>query len=190
MYHSISWEYNVVGEFGLDDYEESHPNKRSQMQMVIPRTLRQDMLRHEWGVSQKEMADAVRENVKVKNQRRTTVNNLGKASAMEQAMEKLGRKFKRTLTLQKPVSKQVKELSAKHDEANRARQQQLLETTMAGEYDSSSTTKTEDPTDDNVVGDDSSLSQESDGPVSKTSPETIQEEVVGDNKASSSIPAQ
>ena len=158
------------------------------MEMVIPRTIRQDMLRLEWGVSHKQMADAVRENVKVKNQRRTTVNNLGKASAMEQAMEKLGRKVKRTLTLQKPISKQVKELSAMHDEANRLRQQQLLETTMAAEYDSA-LTKTEDATDDNVVEDDTSLSQESDGSVSKPSPETPEEEPVGDT-LTSSIPAQ
>ena len=75
-----------------------------------------------------------------------------------------------------------------HDEANRLRLQQVLETTMAAEYDSAST-KTEDPTDDNVVEDESSLSQESDGSVSKPSPETIQEEPVGDTPKSS-IPAQ
>jgi hypothetical protein len=131
---SISWEYNVLGELAVEEYEDTRPARRSQMEMVLPRKVRHDMLRREWDVTQRQIADAVRRNVKTKNQRRTTVNNLGKANKYEQVMESLGRKVKRTLTFKKPISKQVKYLEAKHNEAQRLRRQFVLELNMADEY--------------------------------------------------------
>jgi len=131
---SISWEYNVVGEISLDDYEDTRPPRRSHFEMVLPRKVRQDMLKREWDISQKEIAEAVRRNVKVKNQRKATVNNLDKATKMEEIMESAGRKFGRMLTFKKSVSKQVKEMEKKIDETNQARQQQMLEIDMADEY--------------------------------------------------------
>lgn len=92
------------------------------------------MLKREWDISQKEIAEAVRRNVKVKNQRKATVNNLDKATKMEEIMESAGRKFGRMLTFKKSVSKQVKEMEKKIDETNQARQQQMLEIDMADEY--------------------------------------------------------
>jgi hypothetical protein len=125
-----------MGEINLDEYEKNRPARRSQMEMVLPRKVRFDMLRNEWEVSRSHIADAVRKCVKTKNQRRTTVNNLGKAPKMEQVMESLGRKVKRTLLGQKPVSLQVKVLEAKHNEAVRLRKQCAMELEMADEYDS------------------------------------------------------
>ena len=104
------------------------------MEMVLPRKLRSEMLKKDWAITQRQIAEAVRRNVKIKNQRRTTVNNLGKASKMEQVMESLNRKVKRTLLFQKSVSKQVKELESKHNEAQRMRKQRMLEAQMADEY--------------------------------------------------------
>ena len=105
------------------------------MEMVLPRKLRSEMLKKDWAITQRQIAEAVRRNVKIKNQRRTTVNNLGKASKMEQMFESFARKVKRTLLFQKSVSKQVKELEAKHNEAQRIRKQRMLNLQMADEYD-------------------------------------------------------
>jgi hypothetical protein len=119
---SISWEYNVVGEIGLEDYENSRPARRSHFEMVLPRKVRQDMLRREWDVQQRDIAESVRRNVKIKNQRKATVNNLNKATKMEEAMESASRKLKRLVLLQKPCSAQVRDLEAKFEQAERERQ--------------------------------------------------------------------
>mmetsp|Transcript_41121 Transcript_41121/g.99090 ORF Transcript_41121/g.99090 Transcript_41121/m.99090 type:complete len:288 (+) Transcript_41121:111-974(+) len=132
---SISWEYKPLREVPVETYEESRPSRRSQMEMVLPRKLRSEMLKKDWAITQRQIAEAVRRNVKIKNQRRTTVNNLGKASNVEIMMEKFSRKVKRTLLFQKSVSKQCKELEAKHNEAQRMRKQQMLEAQMADEYE-------------------------------------------------------
>ena len=118
----------------LEDYETTRPPRRSHFEMVLPRKVRQDMLKREWDVTQREIAESVRRNIKVKNQRKSTVNNLGKATKMEEFMESAGRKVRRFLTFQKPVGAQVKDLEAKLNEANRKRQQYMLEVNMAGEY--------------------------------------------------------
>jgi hypothetical protein len=128
-----------MGEVSLEEYEQNRPARRSQMEMVLPRKVRFDMLRNDWDVSRRAIADEVRRCVKAKNQRRTTVNNLGKATKMEQVMESFWRKVKRTLLGQKPVSRQVKILDAKHNEAVRLRKQGALELEMADEYDNTET---------------------------------------------------
>jgi hypothetical protein len=133
----ISWEYNKVGALPVEDYEKTRPPRRSHFEMVLPRKLRQDMLKREWDVPQRQIADAVRNNVKIKNQRKATVNNLGKATKMEEALESAQRKLKRIITFKKPVSRQVADLEAKMNEANRRRGQMRLELAMAGEYDDS-----------------------------------------------------
>lgn len=132
---SIAWEYKALKEMPVEDYEENRPARRTQMEMVLPRKLRSEMLKKDWAITQRQIAEAVRRNVKIKNQRRTTVNNLGKASKMEQMFESFARKIKRTLLFQKSVSKQVKELEAKHNEAQRIRKQRMLNLQMADEYD-------------------------------------------------------
>ena len=91
------------------------------------------MLKRDWDVRQKDIADAVRRNVKTKNQRKATVNNLNKASKMEEAMESAGRKLKRFMLLQKPVSQQVKDLDDKFIAAEKKRKQRLFELQMASE---------------------------------------------------------
>jgi hypothetical protein len=92
------------------------------------------MLKREWEVSQREIADSVRRNVKTKNQRKATVNNLGKATKMEEFMESAGRKVKRLLTFQKPVSRQVKDLEDKLNTSNRIRSQLKLEYAISHDY--------------------------------------------------------
>ena len=109
------------------------------MDMVLPRKVRQDMLRREWDVTQRQIADAVRRNIKTKNLRKATVNNLGKATRMEEIMESAQRKIKRAVLFRKPTSAQVRDMEAKLNEVARRRAQMKLELQMAGEYNSVST---------------------------------------------------
>lgn len=136
---SISWEYNILGEIGLDEYESTRPPRRVQNQMILPRGMREDMLRFEWNASRKEITESVRRNVRVKNQRRTTVNNLGKAMKFEEAMESASRKLKRFVKRQKKVSRQVQDLEDQLEVTNRRRSKLLyLEQNISQEGDDSS----------------------------------------------------
>ena len=109
----------------LDDYENHRPPRRIRNQMVLPRAVRHEILRREWGASNKEIAEAVRMNVKVKNQRKTTVNNLDKATKLEEAMESAGRNLMRIVTFKKSTNKQVKDLEEQIDLTNRRRSKLL-----------------------------------------------------------------
>eukprot|EP00429_Kryptoperidinium_foliaceum_P062646 CAMPEP_0176078936 /NCGR_PEP_ID=MMETSP0120_2-20121206/39478_1 /TAXON_ID=160619 /ORGANISM="Kryptoperidinium foliaceum, Strain CCMP 1326" /LENGTH=207 /DNA_ID=CAMNT_0017412689 /DNA_START=250 /DNA_END=873 /DNA_ORIENTATION=- len=135
---SISWDYNALEEISLEEYESTRPPRRSHFEMVLPRKIRQNMLRFEWEVTQSQIAESVRRNVKIKNQRKATVNNLGKATRAEEILESAARKLRRLLTLKPPVSKQVKKLEEKANEAQRRRSQLALEKIMASEYNSDS----------------------------------------------------
>lgn len=55
----------------------------------------------EWGATFNEIIDAIRTNVKIKHQRRRTVNSIGTYDKLEEAMERAGRKIKKTLLAQK-----------------------------------------------------------------------------------------
>ena len=92
------------------------------------------MLRQEWDITQREIAESVRRNVKVKNQRKATVNNLGKASKVEEIMESTGRKIRRILTFQPPISSQVKKLEEQVNEAQRRRSQLALQKFLQSEF--------------------------------------------------------
>ena len=144
MHHSISWEYDPnTKTLSIDEYEKNRPARRSHIEMVLPRSVRTSMLRKEWDVTQRQIADAVRTNIKVKNQRRATVNNLDKADKVEEAMENAGRKLMRGLLLKKSTSQQVADLERQWQEAERQRKNAALQQQMAGEYDDG---EDEDPT--------------------------------------------
>ena len=129
---SISWEYVVLDGIDVDDYEKFRPPRRLQQEMILSRTAREEALRFEWNASRKEIIESVRRNVRVKNQRRTTVNNLGKATKFEEAMESASRKFKRLVKGQKSVRRQVRDLEEEFDLTNRRRSKLLyLEQSMS-----------------------------------------------------------
>ncbi|CAJ1946309.1 unnamed protein product [Cylindrotheca closterium] len=172
---SISWDYKPLREMSVEAYEESRPSRRSQMEMVLPRKLRSEMLKKDWAISQRQIAEAVRRNVKIKNQRRTTVNNLGKASSFEVTFEKLTRKIKRTLMFQKSVSKQCKELEMKHNEAQRLRKQQMLEAQMADEYETEARSVVSKEAKDSVVEEKSGVSVDS--PMQEPEEESATEDI-------------
>jgi hypothetical protein len=99
--------------------------------MILPRDVRQQMLRSEWNVSQAQIASAVRNNIRIKNQRRATVNNLGKAEKMEEFFESAGSKLKQGIMLKKSTTKQARELDVMFQNANRAREQARIESMTA-----------------------------------------------------------
>ena len=133
MFYSIGWKYNIISDVSVDVYETTRPPRRSHFEMVLPRKVRFDMLKRDWDVKQKDIAEAVRRNVKTKNQRKATVNNLNKATTIEMAMESAGRKLKRFIMFQKPVSQQIKDLDDKFMEVEKKRRQYKLEMQMASE---------------------------------------------------------
>ena len=77
----------------LEDYENTRPPRRSHFEMVLPRKVRQDMLRREWDVTQRQIAESVRRNIKIKNQRKSTFQNLG-VQGVEEAVEEAARLLK------------------------------------------------------------------------------------------------
>jgi hypothetical protein len=107
----------------VDGYETLRPPRKSQFEMVMPREERQEILMGEWKVSQGQIAFAIRTNIKAKNQRRRTVNNLGKMTKMEEMQESAVRKMKRVVTFQRRPSSQVLQMTKQHLAAEEQRDQ-------------------------------------------------------------------
>jgi hypothetical protein len=130
--YSIDWKYSPKEiKLKLEKYEDKRPARRSMQEMVLPREVRFKMLTQEWEVSRKDCANATRESLKVKNQRRQTVRNMGKVNPkMEEAMENVGKKFKRSLSFKKKTSKEVEEMMAEAEKA-----QSTLAVMAAKEYE-------------------------------------------------------
>jgi len=112
---SIDWQHTEEVYLDLDEYETSKSPPRTSSQMVLPRAHREAMLKKNWGVKQTQIAHAVRQNLKVKNQRRTTVMNLGRYEQAEIAAENM----KRTFT--SDIDKEVAALEAQRLEVERIR---------------------------------------------------------------------
>uniref|UniRef100_A0A7S3L534 Uncharacterized protein n=1 Tax=Amphora coffeiformis TaxID=265554 RepID=A0A7S3L534_9STRA len=107
---AISWEYYPEPlKLSIEEYEDTRPPRRSNFEMILPRDVRQSMLRKEWEVTQSQIAAAVRANIKIKNQRRTTVNNLSKSTRVEEAFENATRKVMKGLLL-KNTTKELDKL--------------------------------------------------------------------------------
>jgi hypothetical protein len=68
--------------------------------LILSRHERESLLM-EWGVTFNEMIDAIRTNVKIKNQRRRTVNAIGTYDRIEEIMENTASKLKGKLKLKK-----------------------------------------------------------------------------------------
>jgi len=110
---TIGWKFWQRARTSVDWYEKARPARKSQFELVMPREARQEMLIVEWRISQAQIATAVRSNIRTKNQRRRTVNNLGRLNKLEEGLESLMRKLMRLVTFQKRPSKQVEEMTKK-----------------------------------------------------------------------------
>jgi hypothetical protein len=93
----------------FDEYESVRPPRRDSLDLVLTRQDREELLL-EWGATFQQIIEAIRTNIKVKNQRRRTVNNLGTYDRWEEAMESAGRRIKRTVLMQKPAAKKAAEM--------------------------------------------------------------------------------
>ena len=89
---TIGWDTQDEYEHNLDEYEEGRGERRETFQMVIPRKGREQLLKTA-GHSRSEFASIIRQNTKIKNQRKATVRNLN-MSKTEEKIEKVTRKMK------------------------------------------------------------------------------------------------
>lgn len=95
---SIGWEYNDPDVLSVDEYESTRPPRRAHHEMVVPRSVRQDLLMNEWGYSRSQLASAVRDSNRTKTQRRTTVTNMDTPFAkIEEGVQSAKRKAKRVM---------------------------------------------------------------------------------------------
>ena len=92
---SIGWNYDVdnVIRLPLDKFEYMRSDRLDGPELVISREEREEML-EELGYKERDIADAVRSNIRVKNQRRQTINNLS-VMPVEEIIEKASRKMKK-----------------------------------------------------------------------------------------------
>jgi len=116
--------------------------------MILPRSLRMEMLRKEWNVSQQQIASAVRSGIRAKSQRRTTLGNLGKTEKVEEMIEGATKQLLRTLFLRKSTSKRAQELEDEIQRVNNQRNQLVLEENMKGEFSDSESPWTAELLDD------------------------------------------
>ena len=92
---SIGWNYDVdnVIRLPLDKFEYMRSDRLDGPELVISRIEREEML-EELGYKERDIAEAVRSNIRAKNQRRQTINNLS-VMPVEEIIEKASRKMKR-----------------------------------------------------------------------------------------------
>lgn len=80
----------------LEDFEKARPPRRAQMDLVLTRGERHRLL-VEWGASGQDVIEAIRMIIRVKNQRRQTVNNLGSYDRIEEVFENIVRSAKNVI---------------------------------------------------------------------------------------------
>jgi hypothetical protein len=90
----------------FDDYERFRPTRREALDLVLTRQDREELLL-EWGATFQQIIEAIRSTIKIKHQRKRTVQNLGTYDRWEEAMESASRRIKRTVLMQKTTSKQA-----------------------------------------------------------------------------------
>ena len=105
----IGWAHGGTRILNVNKYEQARPYRKSQKGMVLTREEREEILLN-WGASFHDIIESIRTNIRVKNQRRQTVTNLGKVQRLEEAFESATRKLKRTLLLRRRTGEKVKEL--------------------------------------------------------------------------------
>mmetsp|Transcript_5800 Transcript_5800/g.10277 ORF Transcript_5800/g.10277 Transcript_5800/m.10277 type:complete len:406 (-) Transcript_5800:212-1429(-) len=89
---SIDWDFDpsLVANMSINEYETKRPPRRRELAMVMTREEREEIVRNA-GATKQQIAEHVRQNIKIKNQRRQTANNLS-VSNVEEAVEKARRK--------------------------------------------------------------------------------------------------
>lgn len=116
----IGWKYARTHVEDLNSYETARLGKRKRsIRLILSREEREALLLN-WGASFHDIIEAVRANMKVKNQRRQTVVNIGKVERIEEAFESATRKLKRALLMRRSTGNKVKRLQEQADLAQSA----------------------------------------------------------------------
>lgn len=92
--------------------------------MILSRELRDNMLRNEWDVSRAEIASAIRDTIKIKNQRRQTVQNLNK-DKVEELLEGASKKIFRSLMFKSSTTQELDLLNQQYMAVQELRQQEM-----------------------------------------------------------------
>jgi len=108
---SIGWRFSpnpmVIS---VDDYEDGKGDiPRYKSQFLVPKAIREKMLKEHTGVSRREIVNTVRSVQKQKSQRRKTAANLGMQDT-EEKLEALRRSMQRAMGKRKSFSKEEKKL--------------------------------------------------------------------------------
>jgi hypothetical protein len=105
--------------FSVNRYEHDRPYKRCQIEMVLSREEREEVLR-EWSIPQDDVIQATRDNLKAKFQRRQTVRNVRRVEKLEIAFEGAAKSLKRALHLRKRTSEEVDDMQERANLAAQA----------------------------------------------------------------------
>lgn len=105
----IGWKYGPTRVMDIDSFESGRMYTKSTSHLILTREEREALLLN-WGASFHDIVEAVRGNLKIKNQRRQTVTNLGKVERIEEAFENATRKLKSALMLRRSTGNKVKRL--------------------------------------------------------------------------------
>mmetsp|Transcript_14837 Transcript_14837/g.34354 ORF Transcript_14837/g.34354 Transcript_14837/m.34354 type:complete len:644 (-) Transcript_14837:1758-3689(-) len=105
----IGWKYGETRVIDVDSFEAARSYKKPSSHLILNREAREAVLLS-WGASFHDIVEAVRSNLKIKNQRRQTVTNLGKVERIEEAFESATRKLKSALMLRRSTGNKVKRL--------------------------------------------------------------------------------
>ena len=109
LWKRIGWKYNEARVIDIEAFESARRFKRSGSRLVLSREEREALLLN-WGASFHDIVESVRGNIKIKNQRRQTVTNLGKVERIEEAFESATRKLKSALMLRRSTGNKLKQL--------------------------------------------------------------------------------
>jgi hypothetical protein len=105
----IGWKHGRTHIVDVNSYERIRQIRKKPSRLILSREEREALLLN-WGASFHDIVEAVRGNLKVKNQRRQTVVNIGKIERIEEAFESATRKLKRALLLRRSTGDKVKRL--------------------------------------------------------------------------------
>uniref|UniRef100_A0A7S4EEK0 Uncharacterized protein n=1 Tax=Pseudo-nitzschia australis TaxID=44445 RepID=A0A7S4EEK0_9STRA len=105
----IGWKYGKTRVIDIETFEVARSYKKLSSHLILTREEREALLLN-WGASFHDIVEAVRSNLKIKNQRRQTVTNLGKVERIEEAFESATRKLKSALMLRRSTGNKVKRL--------------------------------------------------------------------------------
>ena len=92
----IGWRYKRGGEISVEEFERHHSRSYKPEELLIPRAIRESMVK-EFGYSQKDIADATRTCLRLKKERKQTVDNLH-FQRVEEKFESASRKMINAIT--------------------------------------------------------------------------------------------